>query len=196
MTYRQEGMISGKPLDVLTGTITADECNVWDKHFKIIRSDVEEFVARYIPTGGSDPTYDQAMIPESIRDWGLLLNGNSPSTRSIFRLHSLIKETCYYEPLQGDYPDYNITGDNDEAELYGDQTLWWMFNDKGNIHTETEADPIGLENSCRSIWIYVFDNEINDMTFYNYKIINRSHTSIIRCVFWSMGRSRFRILFR
>ena len=29
------------------------------------------------------------------------------------------------------------------SELYGDETLWWVFNDKGNIHTESEADPFG-----------------------------------------------------
>ena len=50
-----------------------------------------------------------------------------------------------YEPYDGDYPDYNITGTNDNAKLFGDQTLWWVFNDKGNIHTETEAQPLGLE---------------------------------------------------
>ena len=30
-------------------------------------------------------------------------------------------------------------------ELYGDQTLWWIFNDKGNIHTETESRSYWLE---------------------------------------------------
>ena len=45
----------------------------------------------------------------------------------------------------GDYPDYNITGNDTTSELYGDETLWWVFNDKGNIHTESEADPLGLE---------------------------------------------------
>ena len=59
------------------------------------------------------------------------------------------------------------------AELYGDQTLWWIFNDKGNIHTETETDPIGLEIHAQAFG-FTADNEINDMTFYNYKIINRS----------------------
>ena len=34
------------PLDVVK-VITSDECNDWDKHFKISRSDVEEFVDRY-----------------------------------------------------------------------------------------------------------------------------------------------------
>jgi hypothetical protein len=49
-----------------------------------------------------------------------------------------------YNPYDGDYPDYNVTGSNDNARLFGDQTLWWVFNDQGNIHGETEADPLGL----------------------------------------------------
>ena len=56
--------------------------------------------------------------------------------------------------------------------LYGDQTLFWIFNDKGNIHSETEQTLLVLK-FMPNIWFYA-DNEINDMTFYNYKIINRS----------------------
>ena len=104
-------MISPGPLDIATGTITSDECNVWDKHFKITRSDVEEFVARYIRAGGSDLTYDQTMIPESILSWPA--NGNSAQDQFLAPFYDQ-NGNGYYEPLQGDYPDYNITGDNDE----------------------------------------------------------------------------------
>jgi hypothetical protein len=57
--------------------------------------------------------------------------------------------------------------------LFGDQTLFWIFNDKGNIHTETEAEPLGLEIHAQAFG-FTADNEVNDMTFYNYKVINRS----------------------
>jgi len=47
MTYRQGGNdFWPGPLDVATATITEEECNAWDKHFKIDRLDVEEYVAR------------------------------------------------------------------------------------------------------------------------------------------------------
>ena len=138
VNYNKNGFLSISQISEGCGAY----CTIWDKHFKISRADVEEFVARYIPAGGSDPTYDQTMIPESIRDWPA--NGNSAQDQFLAPFYDQ-NGNGYYEPEQGDYPDYNITGDNDEAELYGDQTLWWIFNDKGNIHTETEADPIGLE---------------------------------------------------
>ena len=34
----------------------------------------------------------------------------------------------------------------EEDILLGDQTIWWVFNDNGNIHTETGSESaIGLE---------------------------------------------------
>ena len=167
MTYRQSGSdFWPGPLDVATGTISSDECTNWDKHFKIDRLDVEEYVARF----GIDPTYTNDMIPTSITDWPA--HGNAAQDQFLAPFFDA-NGNGFYEPYDGDYPDYNITGDNDEAALFGDQTLWWVFNDRGNIHTETEADPIGLEIHAQA-FAFTADNEINDMTFYNYKIINRS----------------------
>ena len=31
------------------------------------------------------------------------------------------------------------------SHFMGDLNYWWVMNDKGNIHTETGADPIGME---------------------------------------------------
>lgn len=58
--------------------------------------------------------------------------------------------------------------------LKGDQTLWWVFNDKGNSHTESKSsNPIGLEIRAQA-FAFSMNNEINNMTFYSYEIINRS----------------------
>ncbi len=57
--------------------------------------------------------------------------------------------------------------------LKGDQTIWWVFNDMGNTHTETQGSPIGLEIRAQAFGFSTND-EINNMTFYSYEIINRS----------------------
>lgn len=57
--------------------------------------------------------------------------------------------------------------------LKGDQTIWWVFNDMGNVHTETQGQPIGLEIRAQA-FAFSTNDEINDMTFYSYEIINRS----------------------
>jgi len=165
MTYRQGGndFWSG-PLNIDNATISADECDKWDKHFKIDRADVEEFVAR-----NGDPTY---VIPASILEWPAHGDQSLGQDEFLAPFYDANGDGLY-SPYDGDYPDYNITGTNDKAALFGDQTLWWVFNDKGNIHTETDVDPLGLEIHAQAFG-FSADNEVNDMTFYNYKIINRS----------------------
>ena len=39
--------------------------------------------------------------------------------------------------LAGDYPEYNLDRSFSCKEgdmLFGDQTLWWVYNDNGNVH--------------------------------------------------------------
>ena len=56
MTYRQDGNdFWPGPLNVDNATISADECNKWDKHFKLDRSDVINFVNAF---DEGDPTYE------------------------------------------------------------------------------------------------------------------------------------------
>ena len=57
--------------------------------------------------------------------------------------------------------------------LKGDQTLWWVFNDKGAAHTESKGSPIGLEIRGQA-FAFATNDELNNMTFYSYEIINRS----------------------
>jgi hypothetical protein len=166
MTYRQSGNdFWPGPLNTSNATISAAECNKWDNHFKLERSDVEEYVARFY----TDPSY---VVPPSILEWpahGDATQGQDEFLAPFFDAN----DNGAYEPEDGDYPDYNITGNNKDAKLFGDQTLFWIFNDKGNIHTESEAEPLGLEVHAQAFG-FTADNELNDMTFYNYKIINRS----------------------
>ncbi|MFT5168809.1 MAG: hypothetical protein ACI8P3_004054, partial [Saprospiraceae bacterium] len=69
-----------------------------------------------------------------------------------------------YEPMNGDYPDIN------EA----DQGVWRVFNDAGNIHTQTGGDNLQVEIQVLA-YAYSSSNEnINNATFYDYRFINRA----------------------
>lgn len=57
--------------------------------------------------------------------------------------------------------------------LKGDQTIWWVFNDMGDVHTESDGQPIGMEIRAQA-FAFSTNDEINNMTFYTYEIINRS----------------------
>jgi len=57
--------------------------------------------------------------------------------------------------------------------LKGDQTLWSVYNDKGNYHSETQGEPIGMEIRAQ-YFAFATNDEINNMTFYSYELVNRS----------------------
>jgi hypothetical protein len=62
--------------------------------------------------------------------------------------------------------------------MKGDQAVWWVFNDVGNIHAETGADPLGAEIQ---VMAYTFSGQseaIDYSTFYDFKLINRSQTAL------------------
>lgn len=89
-------------------------------------------------------------------------------------------ESGSYDPTQGDIPWYDDILDRDDitcgfdrrVSLFGDETHWWVFNDKGNIHTETNGEPIGMEIRAQA-FAFATNDEVNRMTFYNYEMINR-----------------------
>ena len=100
-----------------------------------------------------------------------------------------------YNPMDGDFPYYDISNElchkktptmDEQFEsdyihgsilsdqvLKGDQTLWWVFNDKGNSHTESMGAAIGLEIRAQAFG-FATNDEINNMSFCSYEIINRS----------------------
>ena len=89
-------------------------------------------------------------------------------------------EDGYYNPLDGDYPWYDFLQQIDCSErrredivpLYGDQNFYWIFNDKGNVHSESQGEPIGMEIRAQA-FAFATNDEVNNMTFYNYVLINQ-----------------------
>jgi len=162
MTYRQTGNdFWPGPLDTTDASITADICLQYDKHWKLSRQEVEDFV-----NNGAAPT-------EVITTWpgnGDVSRGQAKFLAPFIDLNG----NGFYEPALGEYPGYDIDGTlGCNAKLFGDLTLWWVFNDKGNIHSETGGFPIGIEIRAQA-FAFQTNNALNNMTFYNYEIINRS----------------------
>ena len=180
------------------GSTDASICAQYDQHFVILRTDVEEFVA-WSNSDNPSVDYPDYVIPESILNYPgnrttddlsnayLAPDLEIDSTGSYFySLESLapfedVNNDGFYDPLTGDYPQYNLNGTlgcSDGDILFGDQTLWWVYNDNGNVHTETGSETaLGLEIQAQA-FAFSTNDEINNMTFYNYKMINRSHTPL------------------
>ena len=195
--FRQEGndFWTG-PLTLEGANIDAVTCAQWDQLFKITRAEVDEFL-NHIENGAFVPTEDYPAPPKIIQEWPAhpdVVGGNYAGVSHYMAPFFDADGDGEYHWESGDYPYYDL--DNvlchtkiptmDEANegsihgsilvdqvLKGDQTLWWVFNDKGNSHTETSGSAIGLEIRGQAFGFSTND-EINNMTFCSYEIINRS----------------------
>ncbi len=163
------------PINVNTGSTTSDVCEEYDKHFKINKSEVEEYI--FALKAGETPPVPLSMLNYPAH--GNVADGHDYYLAPFFDSDS----NGIYDPLKGDYPAFDL-GENNEryanGRLRGDQNIWWVFNDVGNVHTESGANAIGLEIQAQAFG-FATNDEINDMTFYNYKIINRSTFTIEDC---------------
>ncbi len=169
-------------------SITPETCAKWDKIFKITRAEVDEFLLDY-EAGKTDN------IPSIIANWPATRADDDPEGIAFYLAPFFdANGDGLYDPKQGDYPYYDMKNElchtkvpTMEEEIHGtmhgsiladqvlkgDQTLWWIFNDKGAAHTESGGQAIGIEVRAQA-FAFATNDEINNMTFYSYEIINRS----------------------
>jgi hypothetical protein len=175
-TYRQSGndFWTG-PLNE-QGSVEDVVCSNYDRHWKVTRSEIDEVRAIYEESG----SVNIAEVPQTIREWPASGNpyavgaNNTPLSISVNRSMAPfvdINGDGVYNPEDGDYPD-----------VKGDQAIWWVYNDKGNIHTETGGEAIGLEIKATA-FAFNTNDEVNNMTFYSYDITNYS-TVVLDSVFF------------
>lgn len=180
-TYRQQSQNDfwSGPLDS-SSVITKAECAAYDRHFKITRKEVEQFLATKV---ASPAISNWPAQPAEIKALG----------EQYLAPFEDVDGDGSYNPGAGDFPKFNFgtaqqkandlsdkSGRLKKTYLYGDQVLWWVFNDQGDKHTATDpAKPIGLEVKAQA---FAFQSKpgdpISNMTFYQYTIINKSHTTL------------------
>ena len=177
-TYRQSGgndFWSGPISKDVSGTldVTTATCSAYDRFWKLNKTDVVTFA------GGGASTPDILSWPGN----GNVANGELPFLAPFFDANN----NSIYEPLAGDYPKYDLTGSiisGCDEYLQGDQTIWWVFNDIGNIHTETNSlFSIGLEIRAQAFAFSSSITAVNNSTFYKYQIINRSSDPLLNTYF-------------
>ncbi|MEM1041834.1 MAG: hypothetical protein AAGI91_04315 [Bacteroidota bacterium] len=71
----------------------------------------------------------------------------------------------------GDPDNYDLEA-GDRPLIYGHQTAFWVMNDVGGEHLESETLPIGLE-VCVSAFASAEDG-LKQHTFYRYELVNRN----------------------
>jgi hypothetical protein len=182
------------PLSKVFAETTYENCSKYDKHFITTQDQIREFSAWY-EAGVYDQTngtntqaelFPDYSVPNIIKEWpahGDLSQGQDYYLAPFFDYN----EDGHYNWEDGDYPWHDINRTKEckidrSVSLYGDMNLWWVMNDKGNIHTETGADPIGMEIRAQA-FAFASNDEINNMTFYNYELINRGTQTLYNTYF-------------
>lgn len=174
--------------------IIPSECSKYDRHWVIDQDQVRKFDAWFKAgeqdalngTSTQNELFPDYTIPLEIMEWPA--HGDQSLGQNFYLAPFYDRnEDGYYDPLAGDYPWYDIEKELDcsvdrTVTLYGDQTIWWVMNDKGNIHTETGGDPLGMEIRCQA-FAFATNDEVNNMTFYNYELVNRSTQTLYETYF-------------
>lgn len=179
-TYRQSGIdFWTGPLDTTDANTSLEVCDDYDRIWKVNRADVESFIQNRV-----DPNY---VIPQDILEWPG--NGNTSLGHAQFLApFNDVNGNGIYEPSLGDYPAFDFTGANNcDYHLQGDQSLWWVFNDRGNWHSETGGVSIGVEVHATAFAFRSQEDALANATFYRYRLINRSTTNYhdFGFAFWS-----------
>ncbi len=179
-TYRQTGNdFWPGPLDA-TATINVQTCQDYDRHWQVFGADIDAFRNETFPNCNCESKY-----PE-IFNWPAKgnLNARGKSDVQLVILDELAPYFDFngngvYDPINGDYPVINGSPSCGAVAdgIYADQMIFWVYNDKGNIHTETGGQAIGVQVGALAFAFRTSD-EVNNMTFYRYDILNKANTPI------------------
>ena len=142
---------------------TSDLCEAFDRFFPVEKTDILAHIADWNDNGQIDGT-----PPNDILGWPALGNPyffsihgfDLPASTTHFAPFHDENQNGIYDPYDGDYPKVN-----------GDKAVWWVFNDIGGIHANSQGLPVRMEVQAMA-YAYNSDSEsLKNTTFYDFKTI-------------------------
>jgi hypothetical protein len=177
-----------------TAEVVATTCSDYDNFFISTRADAERHRQYFDCINNPDCDLESEFpngysIPSYFFDYPA--HGNTALNQDYYL--SPFKDydgNGFYDPSSGDYPWYDFLQEIDCKErrredivpLYGDRNFYWIFNDKGNVHSESQGEPIGMEVRAQA-FAFSTNDEVNNMTFYNYVLINQGTQTLTETYF-------------
>jgi len=172
------------------GETEAIVCETWDRFFRVTGKEVREHRANFAAAQEAGIPYDPNDIPDGIKGWPAVGNEFFEDIEG-FRLpddnNGLAGFWDYgdngvpdgrYNPELGDFPIVEIRGCSGFPQTFPDEMIFWIYNDNGNVHTQSNSEfAIQMEVQVQA-FAFATDDEINNMTFQRYKLINRAKESI------------------
>ncbi len=175
-----------------SASVNENTCEQYDRFFVSLRQDAQRHRAYYdCVSSGDDDCEENYSIPGYFYDYPAM--GNTAAGQDLYLAPFYdYDQDGFYNPQNGDYPWYDFLREvncasrkrEDIVPLFGDQTYYWIFNDKGNAHTESQGQPIGMEIRAQA-FAFNSNDEINNMTFYNYVLINQGTQTLTETYFGS-----------
>jgi hypothetical protein len=171
--------------------VTLATCNLWDQHFAIYATDIIPCINAYQASGNvSVPASVVTSSDSNMIRWpgkgNPYLSAEGYDVSGILAPFFDANGDGIYNPLDGDYPAIRQGGTatinagsgcdslrSIACTAYADEMVFWVMNDVGNTHTASNGSPIGIQVNALA-FAFQDTNEINDMTFYTYNIINKS----------------------
>jgi len=179
------------PLNTTTAEISAATCAKFDKFYGVSRGMVDQFNAWFEckedPNCDENDEYPGYQIPDEILNWPAHGDISLGQDWHLAPFYDREPKDDFYDPNSGDFPLYDLLDEIDckidrSAKLFGDTTIWFVFNDKGNVHSESGGPSIGMEIRGQA-FAFATNDEVNNMTFYNYEMINRSTFTLTETYF-------------
>lgn len=188
-TYRQSGNdFWPGPLND-DGDVEALTCSNYDRFFEVRSEDVALLQARFEEKGTGLNESDIRTISDDLLKWPgkdnpffeVATGFSLPAGKAMAPFFDFDGDGTY-DPTRGDFPSLGeLKGE--QSDVVPDQIIWWIYNDKGNVHTETGGEAIGLEINATA-FAFKTNDEINNMTFYKYVIDNKA-TSALDSVYFA-----------
>jgi len=134
------------------------DCKVYDRIYKVSSSDIDHYEATGVasddlrdwPTGLGAPTMD--------------VEGNEIDLMDL--------------PLSARRDRVINLAARERPAVYGNQSLWWVMNDRGNEHKSTDTLPMGIEVHGHAFAASNRGKISYNTTLYNFRIFNRNAGSI------------------
>lgn len=175
------------------GTVERDTCERWDRFFTVKGDDILLLIERYEEALAADALpLDPENVPRSILGWPSVgnpyffeVNGfELPDPSEGGGLAGFWDEDLdgLYDPTNGDYPIIEVRGCN-QLPQFPEEMTFWIYNDAGNTHRQS-GTPLQIQMEIQ-VQAFAFESsdDLNNMTFQRYKLINRAQEDILDTYF-------------
>ena len=172
-TYNQSGNdFWAGPLDD-TGNTNYDQCIDYNRFWRVQEEAIIGLKLDFEDNGNIDTPPDNSLLEWPAKGnpyFSSFFNFDLPPNTDLAPFFDQNNDGIY-NPWQGDYPVIDEAWPN----LIAKDLLWCVFNDKGNIHSNSGGDALGIEVHLTA---YSFDCQADSILantiFTRHKIINKS----------------------